>query len=337
MPLDQLDVRDTALLVIDMQNAFMHRDGTLGISGVDTDRLSAIVPGVEKLVRRCNDAGIPVIWTLQEHLPQDASRGRKKLAGHSSRRKQVSALAGSWDQEIIEELKELAAINPSYVVRKHRYGAFYQTRLEILLAQLGVRTLLIVGATTNACIETTLREAYLRDFDAVAVEDCISGVNDRWEEVAKEVWRQYLCETATCDDVLGWIDSQTAPRALAFGHMLIMVEDMERSTRFYVDQLGFTIRPAKPLADGRAFTAFRQGIAFVAGRVAGAKQIDHMAFEVNDIRAIRETVKAAGTNIEDDLHDGPYGLTIYITDPDGTRVELYQAGLNLIDIGVAKS
>ncbi|MBO9711679.1 isochorismatase family protein [Sphingomonas sp.] len=325
MPLDQLDVRDTALIVIDMQNAFLSPEGTLGISGVDTDRLSSIVQPVDRLVQRCNDAGIPVIWTLQEHLPRDASRGRKKLAGHSSRRKQVSALAGSWDQEIIPELKALAERNPSYLVRKHRYGAFHQTRLDILLAQLGVRTLLIAGTTANACIETTLREAYLRDFDTIAVDDCISGVRDEWERVAREVWRQYLCETATSDEVLGWIDAQTAPRTLGFGHMLVMVEDMERSTRFYVDQLGFTIRPAKPLADGRPFTAFRQGIALVAGRRPGARQIDHMAFEVNDIHAIRERVAAAGTEIQDDLHDGPYGRTIYVTDPDGTRVELYEA------------
>ena len=129
MTLDNLDPRTSALLVIDLQNAFIHDKGTLGISGVDTKRLSAIVPTLAELIPRCQAAGIPVIWTVQEHFAVDASRARKKLAGHTSRRKQVSALAGSWDEEIVEELKPLAAVNPAYVIRKHRIGDINDTRL----------------------------------------------------------------------------------------------------------------------------------------------------------------------------------------------------------------
>jgi catechol 2,3-dioxygenase-like lactoylglutathione lyase family enzyme len=109
--------------------------------------------------------------------------------------------------------------------------------------------------------------------------------------------------------------------------MLIMVSDVSTSMNFYVEQLGFTERAAKPLADGRLFRALRQGIAFVAGRAAGHRQIDHIAFEVSEVRLMRERLKAAGVEFQQDLHDGPYGLTIYITDPDGTRVELYEPGL----------
>jgi ureidoacrylate peracid hydrolase len=119
------------------------------------------------------------------------------------------------------------------------------------------------------------------------------------------------------------------PEALCYGHMLIMVSDMDRSVRFYTDQLGFKIRPAKPLSDGRAFTAFQQGIAFVAGRKADERQIDHMAFEVNDVRAMRQKLRDAAVSFFQDLHNGPYGLTIYIADPDGTKIELYQVGENV--------
>jgi len=55
--------------------------------------------------------------------------------------------------------------------------------------------------------------------------------------------------------------------------------------------------------------------------------MDHIAFEVDDVRGMRERLKIAGVEFQEDLHDGPYGLTIYITDPDGTRVELYQPSL----------
>ena len=101
MTLDNLDPRTSALLVIDLQNAFIHEKGTLGISGVNTARLSAIVPVLADLIPRCHAAGIPVIWTVQQHFAVDASRAKKKLAGHTSRRKQVSALASTWDGEIV--------------------------------------------------------------------------------------------------------------------------------------------------------------------------------------------------------------------------------------------
>ncbi len=326
MILDNLDPRTSALIVIDLQNAFINPKGTLGISGVDTGRLSSIVAPLADLIPRCQQAGMPVIWTLQEHFAQDASRAQKRLAGHTSRRKQISALAGSWDQDIVDELKPLSEVNPSFVVRKHRFGAFYETRLEMMLRMLGTRTLFIAGATTNACVETTIREAYLRDYDVVALDDCISGVNDDWESSAKKVWKQYLCEVSDSQTMKAWIAAQAEPRTLGFGHMLMMVEDVARSTQFYVDLLGFSIRPAKPLADGRPFTAFRQGIAIVGGRTPGERQIDHAAFEVTDVRALNARLKAAGVHFQEDLHDGPYGLTIYVSDPDGTRIELYETG-----------
>jgi len=114
------------------------------------------------------------------------------------------------------------------------------------------------------------------------------------------------------------------PEALAYGHMLILVSDIERSVEFYTKQLGFKIRPAKPLADGRPFTAFHQGIAFVAGRKDNERQIDHLAFEVSDVRKMSEKLELAGVKFFQGLHNGPYGLTIYVEDPDGTKVELYQ-------------
>jgi ureidoacrylate peracid hydrolase len=324
MALDALELKTSALLVIDMQNAFVHEKGTLGVSGVDTARLAAIVPTMKSLIERCQAAGMPVIWTLQEHFQRDAVRARKKLAAHTAKRKQVSALAGSWDEEIIEELKPLAASDPSMVVRKHRFGAFYATRLEQLLRMLGTQTLFVTGTTTNACVETTIREAYLRDYDVVAVTDCISGVNEQWEQTALKVWNQYFCMLADSREVAGWIDAQRKPRALGFAHMLLQVGDIESSRRFYTDLLGFTERQAKPLADGRPFVPFHQGIALTTGGPGKPLQIDHMAFRVHDVAALAARLKQANVKFFQELHDGIYGKTIYVADPDGNKVELYE-------------
>jgi ureidoacrylate peracid hydrolase len=120
----------------------------------------------------------------------------------------------------------------------------------------------------------------------------------------------------------------TAAGATAFAHMLLKVADVERSQRFYVDLLGFTVRPAKPLADGRHFVPFHQGLAITSGGAGPGtpQQIDHVAFKAKDVRAIAERLKAADVKFFRDLHDGIYGLTIYIADPDGTMIELYEEG-----------
>jgi len=114
--------------------------------------------------------------------------------------------------------------------------------------------------------------------------------------------------------------------ATEFAHMLLKVSDLERSQRFYVDLLGFKVRPAKPLADGRPFVPFTQGLALTAGGPNAAPQIDHIAFKAKDVRAISARLKKAGVKFDRDLHDGIYGLTIYVFDPDGNMIELYEEG-----------
>ncbi len=328
MSLEAIDIGTAALLVIDMQNGFLHEKGTLGISGVDTKRLMTIVPSMKRLIARCQQAGMPVIWTVQEHFAVDASRARKKLAAHTAKRRQVSCLAGTWDAEIIDELKSLAAVNPTFVLRKHRFGAFYETRLELLLRQLGTRTLFVTGTTTNACVETSIREAYLRDYDVVAVTDCISGVNAEWEQVAQKVWAQYFCVLKDSADVQAWIEQQTAPRIIDFAHMLLQVGNIDVSKKFYAELLGFTPRNAAPLPDGRPFVPFKQGLALTSGGPR-ERQIDHMAFRVSDVRALAKRLQAAQVKFFNELHDGIYGLTIYVADPDGNKIELFQEGAKL--------
>ncbi len=118
----------------------------------------------------------------------------------------------------------------------------------------------------------------------------------------------------------------TQAGATDYAHMLMKVSDIARSERFYVDLLGFKIRPAKPLADGRPFVPFTQGLALTNGGTKNSPQIDHIAFKAKDVRAIAARLRAANVKFDRDLHDGIYGLTIYVFDPDGTMIELYEEG-----------
>jgi len=115
----------------------------------------------------------------------------------------------------------------------------------------------------------------------------------------------------------------------ALAHVLLKVADINRSARFYVDLLGFKVRSAKPLADGRPFVPFEQGLALTTGGPNGAPQIDHIAFKANNVAAIATRLKSADVKFDRDLHDGIYGLTIYVFDPDGNMIELYEEGAKM--------
>ena len=119
------------------------------------------------------------------------------------------------------------------------------------------------------------------------------------------------------------MSTQAIAGATEFAHMLLKVSDIKRSERFYVDLLGFKLRQAKPLADGRPFVPFLQGLALTSGGPEKSPQIDHIAFKAKDVPAIAKRLKAANVKFDRDLHDGLYGLTIYIYDPDGNMIELY--------------
>lgn len=114
------------------------------------------------------------------------------------------------------------------------------------------------------------------------------------------------------------------PKVMGFAHMLLQVADLEASRRFYAELLGFTERKAKPLADGRPFVPFHQGIALTTGGPGKPVQIDHMAFRVKGVEALAQRLQQAGVKFFQELHDGIYGRTIYVADPDGNKVELYE-------------
>jgi ureidoacrylate peracid hydrolase len=125
------------------------------------------------------------------------------------------------------------------------------------------------------------------------------------------------------------MSTDTMAGATEFAHMLLKVSDIERSERFYVDLLGFTIRPAKPLPDGRPFVPFRQGLALTSGGPNGSTQIDHIAFKAKDVRGVAARLKQSKAKFDRELHDGIYGLTIYVYDPDGNMIELYEEGAKM--------
>jgi len=320
--LESLDPGRTGLLVIDMQNAFCHPEGTLGISGVNVEPAAAVIPTVAELVGACRRVGVPVLWSRQVHFAADAGRARKRLPSHTQKRARVSALAGSRDAQLVDELAPLAD-DPSFVFTKHRFGCFYETRLEAMLRMLGTEALLVCGVTANACVETTIREAYLRDYDVVAVTDCIAAVRPQWEPVAHAVWSQYFGVLATSDEVTSWLEGVNEPRALGLGHLLLQVSDLEAAEGFYLGLLGLTVRSRDTFRDGRPLLVTNEGLGLTDGRPEGPGPLEHVAFRARSVRLLAEQATARGVTVVRGPEPSSYGVSLYLADPDGNVVEVF--------------
>ncbi|MBI4321908.1 MAG: cysteine hydrolase [Chloroflexi bacterium] len=176
-----IDPKNTALLVIDMQNGFCHPEGSLARGGSPYLHAWQIVPTVKQLVNVCRQNGVHVIWSLQKHFPDDITRKKHRIPSHLDRAGAIPCLNGTWDAELVDELK-LEVMPQDDLVEKHRSSCFHNTTLEVKLRMRGISTLIVSGVTTNYCVESTIRDAYALDYDIVVVQDCVACP---WEDLQK--------------------------------------------------------------------------------------------------------------------------------------------------------
>ncbi|WP_395815677.1 cysteine hydrolase family protein [Devosia sp.] len=162
---------DTAVLVVDMQRAFMSDTDSLGRSGLDMSPLRAAIPGCVKLVNLARASGVPVIFTRYVYMPGMVDFGA--LHGVAPEARLASNSLGFGTEEI-ELIPELGARPDEVVIDKSRPSAFYGTRLEPVLTGMGVRNLIICGVTTNICVETTARDAGQRDYGTYVIKDAVA-------------------------------------------------------------------------------------------------------------------------------------------------------------------
>ena len=153
----RLKKKKSALLVIDMQNFFVgSRSGGLG--PIDP----AVLKNVKNLIDAFRKAERPVIYTRHVHKADGSDAG---------------ILGWWWPDMIVEGTSDSEIhqdINPrcdEKVITKHRYSAFYNTDLEIVLRCQQIEDLVISGVMTNLCCESTARDAYFRDFRIFFVAD----------------------------------------------------------------------------------------------------------------------------------------------------------------------
>ncbi len=175
---------NTAILVVDIINDFI--TGKYG-----SERAQAIVPRVKSVLDAAREAGAPVVYITDAHLP-GVDREFQIWGSH--------AVEGTEGAEVVDEVRPQEGDRHLY---KRRYSAFYATGLDALLRELGVGAVALTGVVTSICIQHTAADAYFRNYRVIVPRDCVEAVDDEAQEHSLNyMGEMYGAEITTSDEVI---------------------------------------------------------------------------------------------------------------------------------------
>jgi ureidoacrylate peracid hydrolase len=215
-----IDTARTVALVVDMQNDFGAKGGMFDRAGIDISITRSAIEPTTRVLASVRQAGIPVVYLKQGHRPDlsdlgaPASPHRMKhlmvgttVTAPDGRESRI-LIRDTWNTDILDEVKPEPG---DTVVYKTRYSGFYGTELDSVLRARDVKWLIVTGATTSVCVESTVRDAMFRDYRCILLADCTG------EPIGHQFSRSnHEASLLTIQTLFGWISSSTdVIRALA--------------------------------------------------------------------------------------------------------------------------
>jgi ureidoacrylate peracid hydrolase len=178
----EIDLKRAAIVVVDMQNAFASKGGMIDLWGFDISSISEVVKVIKKILSTARKKNIKIIYIAHRISPDLREVGL--LSPFFSHDKAIEAyykkpgmrdtmiLRGSWGAEIIDELKPQ---DTEILIEKRRFSAFIGTDLDMILRTFDIRHLIFVGVATNICVESTLRDAFHKEYFPILVSDATAA------------------------------------------------------------------------------------------------------------------------------------------------------------------
>ena len=171
-----IDGAQTALLIVDLQNDFLHADGAYGRAGQSAEAIAALPGRVKPLADAMRAAGGWIVSTQFTLVP--AKGGEPFISEHLRELRPFLGKGdfepGAWGHRLVDDLQPA-----DLTVEKVAYSAFYQTRLEWVLKRAGINTLMVCGIVTNGGVASTVRDAHVRDFQTIVVGDCCAAFSGK--------------------------------------------------------------------------------------------------------------------------------------------------------------
>ena len=188
----------TAFVIVDMQNDFVHPDGAYGRAGKTAAAIAALPARHRKLAKAMRAAGG---WIVSTHFTLVPGRdGEPFMSPHLKNLRPFLGRGdfapGSFGHELIADLQ------PSDLqVEKVAFSAFYQSRMEWMLARAGIRTLIFGGIVTNGGVASTVRDAHVRDFHTIVLADGCAAFSQSAHEASIAALAT-ISEIATVEEMI---------------------------------------------------------------------------------------------------------------------------------------
>jgi ureidoacrylate peracid hydrolase len=189
---EKVDPRHAALLVIDVTNDFCSEKSPRTARRQNLATVQDAARRIDAFIGAARRAGMTVIFIKPGKPKEEQSDASKEQLVRSSVTFAPTADRAEDEEEWGRDFYAVSPLPGELVFEKSRYSAFIDTNLKDLLVERGIRSLLMTGVSTNVCVESTARDAYMLDFYVVLVEDCcgaykpnlhaatIENINDRF-------------------------------------------------------------------------------------------------------------------------------------------------------------
>ncbi|MGV8073211.1 MAG: cysteine hydrolase family protein [Syntrophobacteraceae bacterium] len=162
-----------AIITIDMLNdTFRKRESGLAVEGY------AVLPALNRLLKKGREAGMPIIFAMDSFFPQDYFFAGKKKA---------FSLRGTDGAKVIPEIEQLPT---DMYLPKRRWSAFYKTDLDQILRVLKIDAVVLSGITTGICVLATALDALSHDFEVIIAEDCCAAATKQEHQAVVDIYRK---------------------------------------------------------------------------------------------------------------------------------------------------
>jgi ureidoacrylate peracid hydrolase len=201
-----------ALLVVDVQNDFCHPDGALSRRGMPMDHMPAMAAANGQLADAFRRAGKPVMFTRTEHGPwTDSATWRTRIKEPGKDVDAIPVCVSDWGRSFFR----IAPEGSDRTIVKHRYSEFYGTALDPVLRAQGITRVYVAGVLTNVCVESTIRDGAVRDYDMTVVPDACAAAAAADHEMALRNISGYFGTVRTLPDVLAELETAEPARVAA--------------------------------------------------------------------------------------------------------------------------
>ena len=207
------DIGKSALLIVDMQNDFLHRDGSFSHiarerpeAKIDIPFLIGTIPNVKRLADAFRAAGRPVVYLAHVLKPDysDAAFPYWRVGIEPASGNRTHCVDGTWGAQIIDDLKPQEG---EHLVVKKGFGGFSNTPLDTVLLNMGVTTCVVAGVTTCVCVSTTVRGGVEYNYRMILVSDAVAEVDRTTHEAELKTMARIFADVKSTEEIVGMLDT----------------------------------------------------------------------------------------------------------------------------------